>query len=166
MKEALINHNCQMLLPLFFSNHAVPEETQLCVVTKLHILWLALCLPLSRSLFSRGRARTHARILGGRGRMSSHFMHKESAHWSIVPRYINPPSPSSLISKKDADLPKEYMSPKKISIIQQGRRAPKPKPVVKPLIMLLILRKKKITTFFQPFFSLTPPPPCPSCTVI
>lgn len=100
--------------------------------------------------------RTHARILGGRGRMSSHFMHKESAHWSIVPRNINPPPPSSLISKKDADLPKEYMSPKKISIIQQDRRAPKPKPVVKPLIMLLILRKKKIATSFQPFFSLLP----------
>lgn len=135
----------------------MPEETQLCVVTKLHIL----CLPLSRAPFP---VDAHARTQAGRHTRwswkdvkSFHAQRISSLeHRTEIHHLPHPPPPSPLISKKDADLPKEYMSPKKISIIQQGRRAPKPKPVVKPLIMLLILRKKKITTSSQPFFSSYP----------
>ena len=63
MKETLINHNCQMLL----FNHAVPEETQLCLVTKL-LICSSLSLSLSRSLSLETLAhtrnsRTHARTL-------------------------------------------------------------------------------------------------------
>lgn len=57
MKETLIDHICQM----FLFSHAVPEDTQLCLGTKLLILSLSLSLWNGRS-----HARTRARSLGGR----------------------------------------------------------------------------------------------------
>lgn len=111
---------------------------------------------LSLSFPVDAHARTHAYsvVAGGCQVISCTKNQLTGASYRDTSPPSHPPPPSSsLISKKDADLPKEYMSPKKTSIIQQGRRAPKPKPVVKPLIMLLILRKKKS---FQPFFFLLP----------
>lgn len=92
---------------------------------------LSLAPSLSPSLSVDASARTpaHAHAHSPVGRMSSHFVHEESARWSIIPRYI---------PTKDVDLPTENMS-RKISIIHP----PEFKPAVKPLIMSFILSKKK-----------------------
>lgn len=101
-KETLINHNCQM----FLFDQAVPEETQLCLVTKLLILSVPLALSLSRSLRGRTRmhARTHTRWTGGCQVISCTKNQLIGASY----RDTSPP--------KDVDLPTENMS-RKISII-------------------------------------------------
>ena len=139
MKETLINHNCQTLL----FNPTVPEETPLCLLTKLLILSLSLSLSLSRSLpvdARSTRTRQPARTLGGRSG-GCQVISCTKNQLSGASYRDTPPKKKKGKKKKDVDLPTEKMS-QKISIIHRARRAPALKRVVKPLIMLFIPRRR------------------------
>lgn len=95
MAETLTSHICQTLL----SAHAVPEDTQLCLVTKLLILSSALSLSPD---WTHAHARTRARSIGGREDVKSFHAQKISS--------------LEIHSPKDVDLPTERMSQKNINI--------------------------------------------------